>query len=67
MRDTTFYDYYFKICGKSNGGDVLIHTTVTSSNLDDFYYALARAIKITRPNADIITSIEYYGKKVYTL
>lgn len=63
----TFHDYYFKICGKSNGENVIIRTTVTNTNIDDFYYALARAIKLSRPNADILTSIEYLGKKEYTI
>lgn len=60
-----FYDYYFKICGKTNGDVVLTHSTITNAYVDDFYNALTRAIKLARPNAETITSIEYLGKKEY--
>ncbi|MCQ2077520.1 MAG: hypothetical protein MJZ20_10955 [Bacteroidaceae bacterium] len=60
-----FYDYYFKICGKSNGNEVLLHSTITNVYEDDFYNALTRVIKLARPNAETITSIEYLGKKEY--
>lgn len=60
------YDYYFKICGTSNGNKVISHTVVTTK-LDNYYIALVEAIKLSMPNVDTIESIEYYGKGEYTI
>lgn len=60
---TTFYDYYFKICGKRKGGDVISHTEITTVNGENFYLALDHAIKLARVDNEIITSIEYLGNR----
>lgn len=62
-----FYDYYFKICGTSNGNKVISHTVVTCTKIDNYYLALVETIKLSMPNVDTINSIEYYGKKEYTI